>query len=91
VVKTYKAWSLKLTEEQLKAFTKQAQLLPRLANLQKVTLEHSQPPVFHAFVEGKTLPHFSTTRLLENGLREYFQIGPTLIKIWMVPSIRDRK
>ena len=87
VQEVYAAWSRDFPQAELDEVTKFLVKTPRLKNLQKITLEHSKPPVFHIHVEGKELPHFSTHRYIENALRDYFDIGQTPIKIWSVPSV----
>lgn len=87
VADAYRGWNLEVSEEQLAEVAAGLQKYPRLKNLQKITLEHNRPPVFHLHVEGKNLPHFSTVRHAENVLREELGIGPVPIKIWTVTSL----
>ena len=88
VLNAYQAWSIQIPQSELDELRESLSHTPRLKNLQRITLEHSRPPVFHIHVEGKSLPHFSTTRYIENALRDTFEIGSTPIKIWNVASIR---
>ena len=88
VLNAYQAWSMQIPQTELDELADSLRHTPRLKNLQRITLEHSRPPVFHIHVEGKQLPHFSTTRYIENALRDTFTIGSTPIKIWNVASIR---
>ena len=88
VLNAYAAWALQIPQAELDELADSLRHTPRLKNLQRITLEHSRPPVFHIHVEGKQLPHFSTTRYIENALRDTFDIGSTPIKIWNVASIR---
>ncbi len=88
LLRAYNAWSTTPSEEDLLNFTYILREHPKFKNLQKITLEHSQPPTFHIHVEGKALPHFSSVRMLDNEIREAFQIGPTPMKIWVVPSVK---
>jgi GTP-binding protein len=90
VLKAYNSWNLKVSEEDLKDFSEQLHRHPRFKNLLHVSYEHACPPVFHVHVEGKALPHFSDIRMIENSLRQYFDIGSTPIKVWVVPSV-DRR
>lgn len=90
VIQAYAGWDLQVSEKELGELTLELQHTPRLKNLQKITLEHSKPPVFHLHIEGRTLPHFSTIRYVENVLREVFPIGPSPIKIWSVTSLEKR-
>lgn len=90
VLRAYKSWDLQIDQSQLDELAAQLQHNPRLKNLQRIELEHSRPPVFHLKVEGRDLPHFSTVRMAENALREAFDIGPTPIKMWCVPSMKKR-
>jgi GTP-binding protein len=78
----YVAWSKVIDQDELDELAKEIKKFPRLNNLKKITFEHSQPPVFHIHTEGKAAPHFSTRRYVENVLRDYFELGPTPIKIW---------
>ena len=87
LIKAYNSWSLEVSQESLNLIAEELRRLPRLKNLQKITYEHSQPPVFHLHVEGKSLPHFSTIRYVDNELRDYLKIGATPIKVWAVPSV----
>jgi GTP-binding protein len=82
----YIAWSKEIDQNELNELTKQLRKMPRLNNLQKVTFEHAKPPVFHIHVHGKDLPHFSTRRYVENALRDFFELGPTPIKLWVKRS-----
>ncbi|HSI20163.1 MAG TPA: ribosome biogenesis GTPase Der [Verrucomicrobiae bacterium] len=82
----YVAWSKEIDQDELNALTKQLRTMPRLNNLRKITFEHSKPPVFHIHTHGMQLPHFSTRRYVENALRDYFNLGPTPIKIWVKRS-----
>ena len=90
VVKAYNAWNLKVDPEDLKSFTKEMKKQPAFKSLLDITYEHACPPVFHIHMEGRGLPHFSLNRQMENALRQYFEIGPTVIKIWNVPSVKRR-
>lgn len=88
VLNAYQAWSIQIAQAELDELCESLSHTPRLKNLQRITLEHSRPPVFHIHVEGKSIPHFSTTRYIENALRDTFEIGSSPIKIWNVASIR---
>ncbi len=82
----YIAWSREIKQEELDEITGQLRKMPRLVNLRKITFEHSKPPVFHVHTHGKYLPHFSTRRYIDNALRDFFELGPTPIKIWVKRS-----
>lgn len=90
VLKAFQAWDTRVTEEELQTLTEHLQKNPRFNNLQKIIYLHGKPPVFHLHVEGKKLPHFSSIRLAENAIRDYFMIGSSPIKIWVVPSVKAR-
>lgn len=77
------AWSITPDNEELKAVSKHVRTLPRMGSVLGITLEHSQPPTFHIHTQGKELLHFSLRRQIEGILREYFEIGPTPIKLWV--------
>lgn len=79
----YVAWSREIDQKDLDEVSKELRKFARLKNLRTITFEHSKPPVFHVHTEGKELPHFSTRRYIENTLRDYFELGPTPIKIWV--------
>jgi GTPase len=86
----YIAWSREIEQEELDELAVELRKMPRLNNLQKITFEHSKPPVFHVHVHGSELPHFSTRRYIDNAIRDYFEIGPTPIKIWVKTSKEKR-
>jgi GTP-binding protein len=90
VLNAYNAWNLDVDQKDLDALVEKLKFQPLFKNLQKITMQHNKPPVFHLHVEGKNLPHFSTHRAAENVLREVFDIGPTPIKIWSETSIQKR-
>ncbi len=77
------AWSIVPEKEDLEAVSKHVRTLPRMGSVLGITLEHSQPPTFHIHTQGKELLHFSLRRQIEGILREYFDIGPTPIKLWV--------
>lgn len=83
ILNAYIAWSKQPDQADLDALAKHLRGNPRLANLQKISFEHNQPPVFHVHIHGRELPHFSTRRFIENTIRDMFEIGPTPIKIWV--------
>jgi GTP-binding protein len=91
VLDAYNSWNLEIPQSELDELADALRHMPRLKNLQRILLEHSQPPVFHLQVEGKGIPHFSTHRYVENALRESFEIGSTPIKIWSDPTVIRRK
>jgi GTPase len=85
------AWSREIDQEELDELAAELRKMPRLNNLQRITYEHSKPPVFHVHVHGATLPHFSTRRYIDNAIRDYFEMGPTPIKIWVKTSKEKRR
>ena len=87
VLRAYNAWNIKISDEDLKNLTIALRKIPALKNLMSIKLVHNQPPVFHLIVEGKSIPHFSVHRQVENILRENFELGSTPIKIWSVPTV----
>jgi GTP-binding protein len=85
------AWSKEPKQEEIDVLADHLRTNPRLNNLQKISFEHAQPPVFHVHIHGRVLPHFSTRRYIENALRDYFDIGPTPIKIWVQLNGPEKK
>jgi GTP-binding protein len=79
----YIAWSREIDQHELNELAKELRKFPRLTALKKITFEHAKPPVFHVHTDGKELIHFSTRRYIENAIRDYFEMGPTPIKIWV--------
>ncbi len=86
VLNAFVAWSRKIDQKDLDELTVQLAKMPRLKSLRKITYQHASPPVFHLHVHGHHLPHFSTTRYVENALRDFFDMGPTPMKIWTVTT-----
>jgi GTP-binding protein len=86
-VQAYTAWNRSFTVEELKKAGDALRIHPALKNVMYITVPHSRPPVFHVHVEGKTIPHFSIIRSIENKLRATLNLGPAPIKVWCVPSI----
>lgn len=77
------AWSQEIDQKELDALAKELKKMPRLQQLQRITFERSKPPVFHVHVHGQRMPHFSTRRSVENAIRDYFNLGPTPMKLWV--------
>ena len=86
VLNAYVAWTKKIEQPELDELAAELAKMPRLKSLQKITYQHASPPVFHLHVHGEHLPHFSTVRFVENALRDFFNLGPTPIKIWTVTA-----
>lgn len=86
----YIAWSREISQEELDELTVEIKKHPRLTKLSRITCTHAQPPVFHLTMKGGELPHFSTRRFVENALRDYFELGPTPIKLWVEGSEKRR-
>ena len=91
VLSAYKAWSFEADPVELKAIAGQLQKQPLMKNLMRIEQQSSQPPIFRLHVEGKSIPHFSGHRFVENALRDYLEIGPTPIKIWSQASVDRNK
>jgi GTPase len=92
VLNAYVAWSQDIDQNELDELAEQLKKMPRLKNLRRITYEHASPPVFFLHVHGEYLPHFSTNRYVENALRDFFNMGPTPIKIWtQTQSTRKQK
>jgi len=92
VLRAYLAWSHVYPQELLDTLTTELAKSPRLKKLKSITFEHAEPPVFIIHMTQTELPHFTTRRFIERALRDYLDIGPTPIKLWVdKPEFKHRK
>jgi GTP-binding protein len=89
VLRAHHAWNFTPKEEELREITAELQKSPRLKNLVSIAFQRNKPPVFIVHLHGSLLPHFTTRRFLENALRDFFELGPTPMKLWFERSQRD--
>lgn len=90
ILRAYQAWSKVVPQDELDELVAEVKKTPRLSTIKRISFEHAQPPVFIVHVQDNKILHFTVRRFLERALREYFDIGPTPIKIW-VELAKDKK
>ena len=91
VLSAYTAWSFDVPQEELDELAIHIRKTPAMRNLQRLELQSTQPPIFRLYIEGRALPHFSSHRFVENALRDFFNLGPTPIKIWSQTSMEKKR
>lgn len=81
--RAYQAWSKLPDQKEVTELANALRTHPRLKNLRSLEVKRAQPPVFILHVDGATLPHFTTRRMVDRALRDALSIGPTPIKLWV--------
>lgn len=89
--RAYLAWTKEPDEKSLNEIVAELKKNPRLRNLTGITFQRAKPPVFVMHVNSSVVTHFTTRRFVENALRDYLELGPTPIKIWVERNFTDRR
>ena len=89
VVRAYNAWSREIDQTELDGLVTELKKTPRLRSLKHIEFGHAQPPVFIIHVDTTEILHFTVRRYVERALRDFFDLGPTPIKLWV--EAKERK